>query len=44
MILESGYEVLHVSELDYKNNKQEIIDKRVAFLTKNSIFVKKQVS
>jgi hypothetical protein len=34
MILESGYEVLHVSELEYKNNKQEIINKCIAFLNK----------
>jgi hypothetical protein len=34
MILESGYEVLHVSELDYKNNKQEIINKCINFLNK----------
>jgi hypothetical protein len=34
MIIKSGYEVLHISELDYKNNKQEIIDKCVAFLNK----------
>jgi hypothetical protein len=32
MILESGYQVLHVSEYDYKNDKQEIIDKCVTFL------------
>jgi hypothetical protein len=34
MILESGYQVLHVSEYDYKNNKQEIINKCVDFLNK----------
>jgi len=34
MILESGYEVLHVSELEYKNNKQEIINKCIAFINK----------
>jgi hypothetical protein len=34
MILESGYQVLHVSEYDYKNDKQKIIDKCVAFLNK----------
>jgi hypothetical protein len=34
MILESGYEVLHVSEYDYKNDKQEIINKCIAFLNK----------
>lgn len=34
MILESGYQVLHISEYDYKNNKQEIINKCVAFLNK----------
>ena len=32
MIIESGYEVLHISEYDYKNDKQEIINKCVAFL------------
>jgi hypothetical protein len=34
MIIESGYEVLHISEYDYKNNKQEIINKCIAFLNK----------
>ena len=34
MILESGYEVLHINELEYKNNKQEIINKCIAFLNK----------
>lgn len=34
MIIESGYEVLHISEYGYKNDKQEIIDKCVAFLNK----------
>lgn len=34
MIIESGYEVLHISEYDYKNNKQEIIDKCIDFLNK----------
>jgi|694.fasta_scaffold00011_275 hypothetical protein len=32
MILESGYQVLHISEYDYKNNKQEIINKCIVFL------------
>jgi len=32
MIIESGYQVLHVSELDYKNSKQKIIDKCINFL------------
>jgi len=35
MILESGYEVLHISESDYKKNKQEIINKCVSFLKEN---------
>jgi very-short-patch-repair endonuclease len=34
MINESGYEVLHISEIEYKNNKQKIIDKCIAFLNK----------
>jgi ribosomal protein S16 len=34
MILESGYQVLHISEYDYKKNKQEIINKCINFLTK----------
>jgi len=34
MILESCYEVLHVSEYDYKNNKEEVINKCVNFLKK----------
>jgi hypothetical protein len=34
MILESDYQVLHISEYDYKNNKQEIVNKCVAFLNK----------
>lgn len=34
MIIESGYEVLHVSEYEYKQNKQEIINKCIAFLNK----------
>lgn len=36
IILESGYQVLHVSEYEYKKNKQEIIDKCIAFLNKNT--------
>jgi len=32
MILESGYDVLHVNELEYKKNKQEIINKCKKFL------------
>jgi hypothetical protein len=32
MIIDSGYKILHVNELEYKKNKQEIIDKCVAFL------------
>lgn len=35
MILESGYEMLHITETEYKNNKQEIIKKCVSFLNKN---------
>ena len=35
MIIQSGYEVLHINELDYKNNKQEIINKCIAFLNDN---------
>jgi hypothetical protein len=35
MIIDAGYEVLHISEYDYKNNKQEIINKCVSFLNKN---------
>ena len=35
MIIESGYQVLHVSEYDYKNYKQEIINKCITFLNKN---------
>ena len=35
MILESGYEMLHITETEYKNNKQEIIKKCVLFLNKN---------
>jgi hypothetical protein len=34
MILESDYQVLHISEYDYKNNKQVIINKCIAFLNK----------
>lgn len=34
MILESGYQVLHVSETDYNKNKQEIINKCISFLNK----------
>jgi len=34
MILESGYEVLHISESDYKKNKQDIINKCLGFLKK----------
>ncbi len=34
MIIESGYEVLHVSEYEYKQNKQEILNKCIAFLNK----------
>ena len=34
MIIESGYEVLHISELEYKNDKQAIINKCIAFLNK----------
>ena len=33
-IIESGYEVFHVSECDYKNNKQKVIDKCLEFLNK----------
>lgn len=33
-IIESGYEVFHVSEFDYKNNKQKVIDKCLEFLNK----------
>jgi hypothetical protein len=35
MIIETGYEVLHISEADYKNDKEEIINKCIAFLNKN---------
>ena len=35
MILESGYQILHVSEYDYKHNKQEIINKCINFLKTN---------
>lgn len=33
-IIDSGYMVFHVSESDYKRNKQEIIDKCLEFLNK----------
>lgn len=36
MILESDYQVLHISESDYKKNKEEIINKCIKFL-KNKI-------
>lgn len=32
MILEYGYKVLHINELEYKKNKLEIIDKCIKFL------------
>lgn len=31
-ILESGYEVLHISEYDFKTNKKEVIDKCLNFI------------
>jgi len=35
MIIKSGYEILHISEKDYKSNKEDIIYKCVNFLNKN---------
>jgi hypothetical protein len=32
MIIESGYEVLHISEHDFKKNKEEVINKCIKFL------------
>jgi len=34
MIIESGYDVLHINESDYKKNKQEMINKCIEFLNK----------
>lgn len=35
MILESGYKVLHISEMEYKKNKEETINKCINFLKTN---------
>jgi len=34
MIKDNGYEVLHISEYEYKTDKQKVINKCLDFLTK----------